>query len=86
MANAGAGKPIFNMSNSRFATIEGLCLYGNGFGGAGGARGISSGGHNPTIRDCMIDSFDFGYGDNTMTSGANSLTINLWDATPLSVD
>lgn len=74
IANAGAGKPIFNMSNSRFATIEGLYLYGNGFGGLGGARGISSGGHNPTIRDCTIDSFDFGYGDNTMTSGGQLIS------------
>ncbi len=69
MASAGAGAPIFNMTNAHYATIEGLYLFGNGFGSVGGARGIGSGGNGPTVRDCTIDSFDFGYGDNTSPSG-----------------
>ncbi len=73
LAKAGSGQPIFNMSNSRYATIEGLYLYGNGFGGVGGARGIGSGAYNPTIRDCTFDSFDFGYGDDMKTSGGQLL-------------
>lgn len=73
MASAGSAAPIFNMGNAQFATIEGLYLFGNGYGGSGGARGIGSGGHNPTVRDCTIDSFDFGYGDNSTTSGGELL-------------